>query len=436
MLRKIVAEDKNITTINGTYYDLTYILPNLIAMGIPTTGITKQWRNSKNEIAEYLNQHHPHHYMIWNLTEKSYSSLEFENRVQHVGFLDHHPPRFNHLLKVVGEIVNFLQSDPNNVACVHCKAGRGRTGLVCSCVLIGLGIYSNAKEAMEFFAKRRSKINKGSTSPPQVRYCYAFDYYMKVFNNTIPYTPIPNYKVQLKSVTFNEFKHCIVPRDFNDTAHPVLYFTPLSHSEPKPQLCKYPQKWVQTGDGSFIISFTDRQIVNDQMVILTVEIKDKIVVLGKILLPAFFIDANYIYSMGIDKLQDPTEGVNRNQMGLPPNFMMKFFFRPAEKVSDEIEELHSKIIEQVHLSPLDVMEKDVPPPLPEKRPSQDEVVLLSLQTKKKVPPPLPKQSHPKLTHSTQNEKFMSFKPKTFQTTEDSTTISFQNSLFTNENSLL
>jgi len=54
------------TLISNTF---KYILPNLIAMGIPSVGLTQQWRNSRTQIAKYLNTHHPNSYMIWNLTE-------------------------------------------------------------------------------------------------------------------------------------------------------------------------------------------------------------------------------------------------------------------------------------------------------------------------------------------------------------------------------
>ncbi|KAL7722953.1 phosphatase [Entamoeba marina] len=393
MLRKIVAEDKYLTCVDGMDLDLTYILPNLIAMGYPATGITKQWRNSKDQIAEYLEQHHAGNYMIWNLTEKPYPSEKFQNRVKHVGFLDHHPPRFNHLLKIVADIVGYMLDDNKHVSVVHCKAGRGRTGLICSCVLLAMGLCSDAKEALEFFAARRSKIMKGATSPPQIRYCYNFYYYLTIYPREIPFAPIPNYKLYLKSIAFFSFIPTIVSREFSDVPRPVVFFSPLSHSEAKPQLVKYPQIVKEIQHGNYMATFQDRVIQNDLMVTIALETRERTTVLGKILLQAFFLDANSIYTFGLDKMQDPTEGVNRNQFALPGTFQMKFHFGSSEPEDPQIEQLHSDIISFSKEYPLDDMRDYQPPPLPSKliHPFSGSKynINMSPRTKKKKAPPLP-----------------------------------------------
>ncbi|EKE39052.1 hypothetical protein ENUP19_0121G0155 [Entamoeba nuttalli] len=377
MLRRIVADDKYMITADGKDLDLTYILPNLIAMGIPTTGIFQQWRNSKEEIAKYLNNNYFNNYMIWNLTEKSYTSLEFNNRVQHVGFLDHHPPRFNHLLKIVGDIVDYVLECPKHIACVHCKAGRGRTGLVCSCVLLSLGKCGDAKKALELFARKRSKIMKGATSPPQIRYCYYFYYYLSVFPREVPFKPIPSYSINLSSVLFTGFKPTITVKDSTDCAHPVLYFNPLSHAEPHPHLFKCSQSWQQMSDGCFIISFIKQPIVNDTVISLTVESKEKSIIIGKVILNAFFIDVHSQYTLKLDQVQDPTEGVNRNSLGLPPHFSMTFRFKESKREEDSIEELHEKIVTITKQFPLDEMHRVLPPPIPFKPGSGNKKALIN-----------------------------------------------------------
>lgn len=369
MLRKIVCEDKRIITINGTNYDLSYILPNLIAMAIPTNGITKQWRNSKEEIAEFLEERH-NQYMIYNLTEKSYSSSEFENRVQHVGFLDHHPPRFNHLIKVIDHIVTFLSEDPSNVACIHCRAGRGRTGLVCSCVLLGMEICHDPWEALEFFAGRRSKISKGSTSPPQLRYCNYFYYYLKYFGKENPYKPIPDYRVYLSHAELFHYTPNIFSREYSDVPQPMLYFAPLSHTESKPFLAKYSQKVTKFEEGHWKITFNNREIYCDQVIILTTQTKEKTTIVGRLLLNAFFINEKMVYSFGLDQIHDPTEGVNKNQYGLPKNFVMKLYFTPYPNGNKEEDvQLHNEFVKIFDDAHFDTMISNVPPPLPQKKSS-------------------------------------------------------------------
>ena len=405
MLRKIVAEDKNTITFEGSDIDLTYILPNLIAMGIPTTGIAKQWRNSKTMLGRFFDEKHKDNYMIWNLTENAYNSEDFHGRVKHVGFLDHHPPRFNNLLSIVSDIASYIKEDPNHVCAVHCRAGRGRTGLVCSCVLMALGVCSTTQEALEYFATKRSKKMKGSTSPPQIRYAYDFGYYMSVYGYDLPLKPIPDYSIGLKSIQFNNFAPIVPMEGFNDVPKPIVYFVNLSQSNTKPLLTKFLMNTKKISNNDYLVTFNERTLRNDCVLIIAAETKQKVTILGRLILHSYFIDTKSIYSMNLDKLQDPTEGVNRNEYHLPSNFELKLtFYRVENDVDDETNQLHDKIIEKVRETPLDRMEVNAPPPLPSK--DQRETMLIDMNNmsescpiKKKAPPPLP----PKKTVSTQSE---------------------------------
>lgn len=53
--------------------------------------------------------------------------------------MDHHPPPFELLLCVVQAMRAFLAEHAENVVVVHCKAGRGRTGVVISSFLYSEG---------------------------------------------------------------------------------------------------------------------------------------------------------------------------------------------------------------------------------------------------------------------------------------------------------
>ena len=139
MFRTIALQDKTSLSYKGKLFDLSYILPNLIAMAFPAVGISQQWRNNRNDIAQFLQKHHTNHYKVWNLTEEEYETEEFENNVIHCGFLNHQCPKFNRLIDIVKQIVTYLNEDSMNTAVIHCRAGRGRTGIVICSVLIALG---------------------------------------------------------------------------------------------------------------------------------------------------------------------------------------------------------------------------------------------------------------------------------------------------------
>jgi len=155
--------------------DLSYITGNLISMGYPAQGMEGIYRNSITDVKAFLDSRHKGHYRLYNLcAERIYDHSLFEGRVNHdFRFLDHNPPPMKHFAPFVGSVTDWLNSDPKNVAVVHCKAGKGRTGTVISAYLC----FSNemsSEEALDFFGTQRTKDGKGVTIPSQRRFVEYF----------------------------------------------------------------------------------------------------------------------------------------------------------------------------------------------------------------------------------------------------------------------
>ena len=56
---------------NGTYLDLSYITPQIIAMGFPASQILeKTYRNNIEEVADFLNANHKDQFIIFNLSNR------------------------------------------------------------------------------------------------------------------------------------------------------------------------------------------------------------------------------------------------------------------------------------------------------------------------------------------------------------------------------
>ena len=89
-------------------------------------------------------------------------------------FDDHSPPPFELMRPCVSHVCSFLDEDVENVVALHCKAGKGRTGVMAVAHLLHSGQCKTAKEAMDFFAKARTHDGKGVTIPSQKRYCQYF----------------------------------------------------------------------------------------------------------------------------------------------------------------------------------------------------------------------------------------------------------------------
>ena len=134
-------------------------------------------------------------------------------------------------------VSRWLEEHEKNVAVVHCKAGKGRTGLMICAYLLhrcvnnrtmhGWGIEdvkisiiefiyfsrvkSTAQEVLEYYASIRTSDSKGVTIPSQRRYvdyctvpyctvlyctvlyCRYVDYYATMISDTLQYNPVKMY---------------------------------------------------------------------------------------------------------------------------------------------------------------------------------------------------------------------------------------------------
>ncbi|EMD43473.1 phosphatidylinositol-3,4,5-trisphosphate 3-phosphatase [Entamoeba histolytica HM-3:IMSS] len=336
MLRSIAAQDKTCLSYAGKLFDLSYVLPNLIAMAFPATGFSQQWRNSRNDVAEFLKKNHPNHYKIWNLTEEQYDATPFDNNVVHCGFLDHHPPKFNFLLQIVNEIVNYLNEDQMNTAVIHCRAGRGRTGIVVCSVLLALGKAKNTEESLYLFGERRSKKKRGVTAPCQVRYVYYFDCYHRTFSE---YIPIPQYMMRIVSIQTFGFQ--IGVSGYEDAA-PIFYFNPLSHHNEHPPML-YIQQKLNEIDGKYTTIFPKNYMSGDIIIMVCFMSKGKINIIGRLMINTFFWENNVKYEYSLKQMQDATEGKNKNSFKLPDNYKIIIQTENIEN-NKENELLHDKII--------------------------------------------------------------------------------------------
>ena len=91
-------------------------------MSYPAEGFEGTWRNNINKVREYLDKHHKDHYMVYNLTERTYNYDILNNMVQSwCGFPDHHNPSLHLLFQICHSIDNWLNADEKNVVVIHCK---------------------------------------------------------------------------------------------------------------------------------------------------------------------------------------------------------------------------------------------------------------------------------------------------------------------------
>lgn len=90
----------------------------------------------------------------------------------------------------------YLAQHPSNVVGIHCKAGKGRTGLMICCYLMHSALCMSAEAALDFFARQRTTDNKGVTIPSQIRYVH---YYQSLLHSN----EVMSYAYQIMCIRFN-----------------------------------------------------------------------------------------------------------------------------------------------------------------------------------------------------------------------------------------
>lgn len=175
-LKHAVSKKKRRFVAEGFDLDLAYITDNIIAMGFPASGKEALYRNSWIDTKRFLDTRHPGHYRLYNLcSERDYNPAKFDGNVVKYPFDDHNPPPLQLLVTVCRDIDDYLSADPGNCAAIHCKAGKGRTGVVICSYMMYIRHFPKALDSMAFYGAMRTHDQKGVTIPSQRRYVGYFE---------------------------------------------------------------------------------------------------------------------------------------------------------------------------------------------------------------------------------------------------------------------
>eukprot|EP01060_Flectonema_neradi_P016426 TRINITY_DN23010_c0_g1_i1.p1 TRINITY_DN23010_c0_g1~~TRINITY_DN23010_c0_g1_i1.p1 ORF type:complete len:630 (+),score=65.45 TRINITY_DN23010_c0_g1_i1:48-1937(+) len=182
---KTVSSARRRYIAGGYDLDLTYITERMIAMSWPSLSIEALYRNKIDDVVKFLDAKHPGTYKVYNLcAEREYDKGWFHGRVERIKIDDHQPCDLSIIAEFCKSAEEYLAADPRNVIIVHCKGGKGRTGMMCCSHLVWSGEELSVATARKRFGKMRTEVGaiKVQTveSPSQNLYLKYFESCLKL----------------------------------------------------------------------------------------------------------------------------------------------------------------------------------------------------------------------------------------------------------------
>ncbi|XP_029653183.2 cyclin-G-associated kinase isoform X2 [Octopus sinensis] len=162
-----VVEVVNERTMNKNELDISYVTSRMIVMSFPAEGVESAFKNHIDDVRCLLDSKHRGQYSVYNLTQRNYRAIKFENRVLELGWSHKRVPTLASIFTLCKSLYHWLRKNPKNICVIHCLDGKSVSATAVCCFLVFCGVCKTVDEAVYLFASRRVNPH---TSASQRRY--------------------------------------------------------------------------------------------------------------------------------------------------------------------------------------------------------------------------------------------------------------------------
>ncbi|ETI33840.1 hypothetical protein F441_19354 [Phytophthora nicotianae CJ01A1] len=171
--RALVSQNKRRFQQDGFDLDLGYVHPRVIVMGYPAVGVELLFRNPRSEVQQFLEERHGGDYFVYNFCDgpnRSYPPSIFDGRVKNYPIEDHNVPTLQMMMAFCDEAAAWLDANEKHVVALHCKAGKGRAGMMACMLLLRMGFSASATDAIDRYNRERVNDRRGLTVVSQKKW--------------------------------------------------------------------------------------------------------------------------------------------------------------------------------------------------------------------------------------------------------------------------
>lgn len=116
---------------------------------------------------------------IFNACTKVHYKDDQSLTLHHIPIRNHHACSLARIIAFTREAVEILTRDSAASILVHCKAGRGRTGMLICCLLLQLGICQTPADAVYFYTLKRMQHGSRESAPQRQSQLRYIEYYYR-----------------------------------------------------------------------------------------------------------------------------------------------------------------------------------------------------------------------------------------------------------------